>query len=93
MNQPVRILQDVRMTDDERRELELLRAENARLRANAPKPKAVSFKVSEKGAISAYGLGRFPVTLYVSQWEKLIAAGQELVDFIKANDEKLSRKE
>lgn len=52
----------------------------------------MSFKVSEKGAISIYGMGRFPVTLYFQQYEKLIAALPDLAEFVKANDKLLSRK-
>ena len=49
-------------------------------------------KVSEKGAISIYGLQRMPVTLYVGQWERLIAFVPQLVAFAKANNAQLSRK-
>lgn len=65
---------------------EILRARIAQLEAEAlarlPK---VSFKVSEKGAISMYGLQRFPVTLYASQWERVIANVPTLQAFIIAN--------
>lgn len=50
-------------------------------------------KVSEKGGLSVYGMGRFPVTLYLSQWEALIKFMPEVVAFIQANGDKLSRKE
>ena len=52
----------------------------------------VSFKVTDKGGVSAYGIGRFPVTLYKSQWEALIAAGDELQSFLKVNASKLTTK-
>lgn len=55
---------------------------------NAP----LKFKVSDKGAVSVYGMGRFPVTLYLSQWERLVANLKPLVDFINANRSKLSTK-
>jgi len=72
-------------------ELERLRAENQSLRA---KPTVVgSLRVSEKGALSVYGLGRFPVTLYREQWERLLAMGEEIKSFIKANDHRLARKQ
>jgi hypothetical protein len=59
------------MADDTvQAELERLRAENAALKARATK--GVTLKVSEKGGVSVYGLGRFPVTLYREQWEKLL---------------------
>ena len=53
----------------------------------------VVFKVTEKGGVSAYGIGRFPVTLYKSQWEQLISAGEELQTFLKANASKLTTKD
>lgn len=77
-------------------ELEALRAENARLRELAAKAngqRAISMKVSEKGALSVYGLGRFPVTLYRGQWERLIKASPQIVEFIRQNAEHLSVKE
>ena len=52
----------------------------------------VSFKVTDKGGVSAYGIGRFPVTLYKSQWEMLIQAGPELEAFLKTNAAKLTTK-
>jgi hypothetical protein len=67
-------------------------AENARLReANAHRTR-VSLKVSEKGAISAYGLGRFPTTLYREQWERLLAAHNEIDQFILDHASELSSK-
>lgn len=50
-------------------------------------------KVSEKGAVSVYGLGRFPVTLYQEQWLKLLALAEEIKEFIAENKEKLKVKE
>jgi len=55
--------------------------------------KALAFKVTEKGAISVYGLQRFPVTLYAGQWERLSAEMGKLDEFIKANNGKLARKD
>lgn len=51
----------------------------------AQAPKALSLKVSEKGALSVYGLGRFPVTLYRGQWERLLKAAPTITAFIEAN--------
>lgn len=71
-------------------------AEAQKLSAAIVKPAAVSpirFKVSEKGAVSVYGLGRFPQTLYVGQWERLLAQVDELKAFIEANRSALSVKE
>lgn len=71
-------------------ELERLRAENERLK----RPRGqMSLKVSEKGALSVYGLGRFPVTLYREQWEKLLGMAGEIRDFIRDNDAALKKKE
>jgi hypothetical protein len=78
--------------DDLKAELERLKAENELLkqrRRGAP----VSMKVSEKGAVSVYGLGRFPVTLYREQWEKLLAMAEEIKAFIVENSERLKVKE
>jgi hypothetical protein len=55
-------------------------------------PKALTMKVSEKGALSIYGLGRFPVTLYRGQWERLMVAKPTIEAFIKANDTLLAVK-
>ena len=51
----------------------------------------LTFKVSEKGALSVYGMGRFPVTLYASQWERLLADAPKIDAFIKATDKALAR--
>lgn len=58
----------------------------------ANKPKALTLKVSEKGAVSLYGMGRFPVTLYGSQWDRLIENIDQVKDFIEANRALLSVK-
>jgi len=71
-------------------EIERLRAENEALK----RPRGqMSMKVSEKGGLSVYGLGRFPVTLYREQWEKLLGMADELRQFIKDHDGQLKRKE
>ena len=77
--------------EDLRAELERLRKENESLKKGASK--GVSFKVSEKGAVSVYGMGRFPVTLYKEQWIKLLAMKDELLKFIQENDSRLKVKE
>jgi len=71
-------------------ELQRLREENAALKKTSQK--GLSMKVSEKGALSVYGLGRFPVTLYKEQWNKLLDMEKEIRAFIKANDAKLKTK-
>lgn len=53
--------------------------------AIANKPRKLTLKVSEKGAVSVYGMGKFPVTLYAGQWERLLAAGDEINSFIEHN--------
>ena len=53
----------------------------------------ISLKVSEKGALSVYGLGRFPVTLYKGQWERLLATAEQIRAFIEANQDRLKTKE
>jgi len=72
-------------------EIERLRAENEKLKK--PARGQMSLKVSEKGAVSVYGLGRFPVTLYREQWEKLLGMANEIRDFIRENDQLLKKKE
>jgi len=74
-------------------ELERLRAENQRLKQQGTKAGSLSFRVSEKGAVSVYGLGRFPVTLYQEQWDKLLGQIEELRGFIEANRASLKKKE
>ncbi len=78
--------------EDLQKELERLRAENEALKASR-RPGAVTFRVSEKGAVSVYGLGRFPVTLYQEQWDKLLGMAGELRAFIDANRGRLKKKE
>ncbi|MGE4232378.1 MAG: hypothetical protein AB7F43_03525 [Bacteriovoracia bacterium] len=73
-------------------ELERLRAENEALK-QSKKPGVLSMKVSEKGAVSVYGMGRFPVTLYKEQWLKLLGIAEDLKKFIAENDHRLKSKE
>ena len=73
--------------EDLRAELERLKAENERLKNQ--RSRSVSLKVSEKGGVSVYGLGRFPVTLYKEQWLKLLAMADEIRTFIKEHDAQL----
>jgi hypothetical protein len=76
--------------EDLKAELERLKAENERLKSQ--RGRSVSLKVSEKGGVSVYGLGRFPVTLYKEQWTKLLAMADEIRAFIKENDAALKTK-
>jgi hypothetical protein len=73
-------------------EIERLRLENENLKKPAARGQ-MSLKVSEKGALSVYGLGRFPVTLYREQWEKLLGMGDQIKQFILDNDQQLKKKE
>jgi hypothetical protein len=77
--------------EDLKLELERLRAENEALKR--PSRGQISVRVSEKGGVSVYGLGRFPVTLYKEQWEKLLAATEQIKVFIQENDHLLKKKE
>lgn len=77
--------------DDLKKELERLRAENERLKKGSSK--GISLKVSEKGGVSVYGLGRFPVTLYKEQWKKLLDISDEIRNFIEANESQLKSKD
>ncbi len=76
--------------EDVRAELERLRAENEALKKRSAPP--TTMKVSEKGGVSVYGLGRFPVTLYKEQWLKLLDMADDIRAFIKENDSKLKTK-
>ncbi len=76
---------------DVQEELERLRAENEALKRRTQR--GVSLKVSEKGGVSVYGLGRFPVTLYKEQWSRLLDMADDIRAFIRENDSKLKAKD
>jgi hypothetical protein len=76
--------------EDMKAELDRLREENERLKAR--QSRAVTLKVSEKGGLSVYGLGRFPVTLYKEQWTKLLDMADDIKAFLKENDSRLKSK-
>ena len=76
--------------DDLKAELERLRQENASLKKGAAS--GLRLKVSEKGALSVYGMGRFPVTLYKEQWLKLLNISDDIRAFIAANEGQLKTK-
>jgi hypothetical protein len=71
-------------------EVARLKEENERLKLR--QSRAISMKVSEKGALSVYGLGRFPVTLYKEQWTKLLDMAEDIRTFLKENDSRLKAK-
>ena len=79
------------MSDDQQAEIERLRAENERLKRT--RDAKLAMKVSEKGALSVYGMGRFPVTLYKEQWLRLLAMAEDIRAFIEANNDNLKSKE
>ena len=82
------------MTEDAaamKAELDRLRAENDALKKT--KEKGLTLKIGEKGGLSVYGLGRFPVTLYKEQWVRLLAMADEIRAFIQANNDKLKTTE
>ena len=78
------------MADDMHNELERLRKENEALKKRSAR--GISMKVSEKGGVSVYGLGRFPVTLYKEQWLRLLDMGDDIRSFIADNQDKLTSK-
>ena len=77
--------------EDLKAEVDRLRAENEHLKSQ--RGRSVSLKVSEKGGVSVYGLGRFPVTLYKEQWLRVLASASEIEAFIRENEAKLKAKE
>lgn len=96
MNQPItpvmtqeQLLKQV----DMEREIARLKAENEALAKRNAQGGGLTCKRSEKGAVSVYGLGRWPVTLYLEQWLKLLAIADQIKAFIKANESTLSHKE
>jgi hypothetical protein len=78
--------------EDLQAELDRLKKENEELKQNR-RSGSVSMKVSPKGAVSVYGLGRFPVTLYKEQWEKLLGMSEDIKTFIAENKAALKTKE
>jgi hypothetical protein len=77
--------------DQLKAEIEKLKAENEKLKK--PSRGTISMKVSEKGGLSVYGLGRFPVTLYKEQWSKLLAVSNDILEFIEQHQDQLKTKE
>ncbi|MBY0369163.1 hypothetical protein K2X33_00655 [bacterium] len=79
------------MAEDVQSELARLRAENEALKKTSAK--GLSLRISEKGGLSVYGLGRFPVTLYKEQWLKLLDMAGDIRSFISANESALKTKD
>jgi hypothetical protein len=71
--------------------IQRLQEENQALRKS--KTRAITLKVSEKGGVSLYGMGKWPVTLYAGQWEKVFDMVDDIKAFIKANAADLARKQ
>ena len=87
----VSLVKEVMSDQDVNAELERLRAENEALKRGSRA--SVSIRVSEKGGVSVYGLGRFPVTLYMEQWIKLLSMSDQIRQFIQDNESRLKKKE
>jgi hypothetical protein len=80
--------------EDLKAQLERLTRENETLKSQSrARPGQLSMKVSEKGGVSVYGLGRFPVTLYQEQWKKLLESADAIREFIQVNEAQLKKKE
>ena len=74
-------------------ELQVEEAKKLLAKAEATEKRGLQCKVSQKGAVSVYGLQRMPVTLYAEQWERLLDFGEVIREFVKANDSELNRKD
>jgi hypothetical protein len=83
----------VTISEDLKAEIERLKAENENLKNKQSTEGSLSMKVSEKGALSIYGMGRFPVTLYKEQWLKLLGIADQIKKFIEENNSRLKTKE
>jgi hypothetical protein len=83
---------DRRANGQAKPDVDALLARIAELEAQVARKGTLTLKVSEKGALSIYGMGRFPVSLYREQWERLLAAKDDILAFIEANADKLSVK-
>jgi hypothetical protein len=81
------------MSEDLKAEIERLKAENSKLKQAKPERGTLSMKVSEKGALSIYGMGRFPVTLYKEQWLKLLSIAEDIKQFIEDHEDRLKTKD
>jgi len=79
------------MTDPTKEEL-IARIAELEKQVGNKKSGRLEFRVSEKGGVSVYGLGRFPVTLYYEQWQRLLGTAEELRTFLEENKSKLKLK-
>lgn len=85
------ILQDVSQDNSLQAQIDRLMAENAKLKA--ARGGKLTIRVSKAGAVSIYGMGKWPVTLYRGQMERLLNAKEEILGFIEANADLLSVKD
>lgn len=95
MEQATSVVETTETTTDSealRQEIERLKAENHRLANKTTQSGELSFRVSQKGAMSVYGMGRFPVTLYKEQWFRLLDREADIRTFLVDNDDKLKSK-
>ena len=76
--------------EDLKAELERLRAENEALKSQ--KKEGLRLQVSQKGAVSLYGIRRFPVTFYADEWDLILGQTDEIRNFIRENETQLKRK-
>jgi hypothetical protein len=81
------------MSEDLKAEIERLKVENENVKNKKSSEGSLSMKVSEKGALSIYGMGQFPVTLYKEQWLKLLGIAVQIKKFIEENNSRLKTKE
>ena len=79
------------MTDTTKEEL-LARIAELEKQVGTKKTGRLEFRVGEKGGVSVYGLGRFPVTLYYEQWQRLLGAAEDLRNFLEENKGRLKLK-
>jgi len=80
------------MSEQTKEEL-LARIAELEKKAEGRKRGALEFRVGEKGGVSVYGLGRFPVTLYYEQWVRLLDAAKDLREFLEENKHRLKLKD
>lgn len=79
------------MPEETREEL-LARIAELEKQAGGRKKGSLEFRVGEKGGVSVYGLGRFPVTLYYEQWIRLLDSAEGLREFLEENKSRLKLK-
>jgi hypothetical protein len=81
------------LADQLQAQIDKLLAENEALKAKAASRQTITCKVSAKGAVSVYGMGKWPVTLYAGQWERLLAKSDMILEFCQDHVDELSTKD